>query len=289
MRLRTRLVLAFLYILLTVIIALGVPLAWTLQNRARSEFRTNLLVTAQVFAASLGAGSLQPGLRSDLDADVERLARQLTPGARIIVVNRGGRLVADSCRSRSNVPPCLGLNGRSDLGELYATVRRQELLQALDRVPNTAIRFSNDLNEDIVVAAAPIFDEAAAGAGNGTTRTIVVGAVRISESLAEVNQSVRRSTIGLLVIGLAGLVAGLVLAFGIAASVARPLRRLTSTARRLGAGDLQARTENVGGAEEIKEVAHSFDEMADRLEPPCGRNESSWRMPHISFGHRSRE
>ena len=51
MRLRTRLVLAFLYILLTVIIALGVPLAWTLQNRARSEFRTNLLVTAQVFAA----------------------------------------------------------------------------------------------------------------------------------------------------------------------------------------------------------------------------------------------
>lgn len=266
MRLRTRLVLAFLYILLTVIIALGVPLAWTLQNRARSEFRTNLLVTAQVFAASLGAGSLEQRGRSDLNADVDALARELTPGARIIVVNRGGRLTADSCPRRPNVAPCVGIDGRSDLGERYSTPGRQELVQALNRVPNTAIRFSNDLNEDIVVAAAPIFDETTASTADGSTRTFVVGAVRISQSLAEVNQTVRRSTIGLLVIGLAGLLAGLVLAFGIAASVARPLRRLTSTARRLGGGDLGARTKNVGGAQEIREVAHSFDEMADRLE-----------------------
>jgi two-component system, OmpR family, sensor kinase len=174
--------------------------------------------------------------------------------------------MADSCARRSNVAPCGGIDGRSDLGELYATARRPELLQALDRVPNTAIRFSNDLNEDIVVAAAPIFDETTTGGADGSTTTVVAGAVRISESLAGVNQSVRRSTIGLLVIGLAGLVAGLVLAFGIAASIARPLRRLTSTARRLGGGDLGARTENVGGAEEIREVAQSFDDMADRLE-----------------------
>jgi signal transduction histidine kinase len=266
MRLRTRLVLAFLYILLTIIIALGVPLAWTLQNRARSEFRTNLLVTAQVFAASLGAGSLAPRQRSNLDAEVKALARNLTPGARIIVVDGGGTLAADSCPRRSDVAPCSGIDGRSEVGEQYATSRRQELVQALDRVPNTAIRFSNDLNEDIVVAAAPIFDEATASAANGTTSTVVAGAVRISESLAEVNESVRRSTIGLLVIGLAGLLAGLILAYGIAASVARPLRGLTSAARRLGGGDLGARTENVGGAEEIKEVAHSFDEMANRLE-----------------------
>jgi signal transduction histidine kinase len=266
MRLRTRLVLAFLYILLTVIIALGVPLAWTLQNRARSEFRTNLLVTAQVFAASLSAGSLEPQVRTDLNEDVDALARELTPSARIIVVNRGGRLTADSCPRRSSVAPCGGIDGRSDLGEPYATARRQELVQALNRVPNTAIRFSNDLDEDIVVAAAPIFDETTTGGADGSTTTVVAGAVRISESLAEVNQSVRRSTLGLLVIGLAGLVAGLVLAFGIAASIARPLRRLTSTARRLGDGDLGARTDNVGGAEEIREVGQSFDDMADRLE-----------------------
>jgi two-component system, OmpR family, sensor kinase len=266
MRLRTRLVLAFLYILLTVIIALGVPLAWTLQNRARSEFRTNLLVTAQVFAASLSTGSLEPQVRSDLNEDVEALSRELTPSARIIVVNRGGHLMADSCPRRSSVAPCGGVDGRSDLGEPYATAGRQELVQALNRVPNSAIRFSNDLNEDIVVAAAPIFDETTTGTAGGSTRTVVAGAVRISESLAQVNQSVRRSTIGLLVIGLAGLVAGLVLAFGIAASIARPLHTLTSTARRLGDGDLGARTDNIGGAEEIREVGQSFDDMADRLE-----------------------
>jgi signal transduction histidine kinase len=58
----------------------------------------------------------------------------------------------------------------------------------------------------------------------------------------------------------------LLLAFGIAGSLARPLRRLAGTSRRLGEGDLSARVEHVAGAEEIDQLARSFDEMADRVE-----------------------
>jgi signal transduction histidine kinase len=81
-----------------------------------------------------------------------------------------------------------------------------------------------------------------------------------------VNDNVRNITIGLLSIGLAALVAGLLLAFGLARSLARPLTRLAGAARRLGTGDLTARAGTVGGATEIEELGRSFDEMADRLE-----------------------
>jgi signal transduction histidine kinase len=81
-----------------------------------------------------------------------------------------------------------------------------------------------------------------------------------------VTANIRRITLGLLAIGAAGLIAGLVLAFGLAGSLSRPLTRLAAAARRLGSGDLSARAEKVGGASEIEDLARSFDDMADRLE-----------------------
>ena len=255
MKLRSRLVLAFAYILVTIMIALGLPLAVTLEDRARSQFQTNLLVTAQAYAAVIGSRRLTVGDAQQLQADVTRLASGLPPDARLILVDDVGRLVADSA-------------GTGKIGQRYATSGRPEIQAALGRPPPprpfTDVRYSSTLQEDLVVAAAPVFDQASSAGRGAATR--VAGAVRVSESLAEVNRDIRRSTIGLIIIGLTGLGAGLLLAFALAASLARPLRRLAGTARRLGAGDLTARMENPGGAEEIRDVAHSFDEMADRVE-----------------------
>jgi signal transduction histidine kinase len=258
-KVRTRLVLAFAYILVTIIIAFGVPLAVTLQARARSEFETNLLVTAQTLAASIGGEAVGDPQTFKLQRTVNGVVDQLTPDARIIVVDGLGRLIADS-------------DGTTYLGEVYATPRRPEIVRALNKQPNVDERFSTTNQEELVVAASPIFDEACAATrtrGNApfcASTDGVAGAVRISESLNDVNRSVRSSTIRLVVVGAAALLAGLILAYGIARSLARPLARLAATARRLGRGDLGARAGDVGGAEEIKEVAHSFDEMAGRLE-----------------------
>jgi two-component system, OmpR family, sensor kinase len=259
MKLRSRLVLAFAYILVTIMIALGLPLAVTLEDRARSEFQTNLLVTAQAYAAVIGSRRLNTGDTAQLQQDVAQLGESLPVDARLILVDGLGRLVADSSET-------------GDIGARYATSTRPEIQAALGRPPPprpvTDVRYSSTLQEDLVVAAAPIFDQSPpdGGVGGRTRENPVAGAVRLSESLADVNRSIRRSTIGLIIIGLTGLAAGLLLAFALAASLARPLRRLAGTARRLGGGDLTARTENPGGADEIRDVAHSFDEMADRLE-----------------------
>ena len=58
--------------------------------------------------------------------------------------------------------------------------------------------------------------------------------------------------------------AGLVLAFGLAGSVSRPLTRLAETAKDLGEGDLSARAGDIRGPREVEELGRSFDEMAQR-------------------------
>jgi signal transduction histidine kinase len=94
----------------------------------------------------------------------------------------------------------------------------------------------------------------------------LLGAVRVTRSVQQVNDNVRNVTLGLVAIGIAALAAGMLLAFGLAGSLSRPLTRLAAAAKRLGEGDLSARAGEVGGASEVEGLGHSFDDMADRLE-----------------------
>ena len=160
----------------------------------------------------------------------------------MIVVDDRGFLVADS---DGPVPP----------KALYATSGRPEIQRALEGTPFSEIRDSIDLGHDIMATAVPIQDEEQ-----------LLGAVRLTRNVQQVNDNIRNITIGLGAIGLAALAAGLLLAFWLAGSLSRPLTRLAAAAKRLGHGDLSARAGDVSGAREVEELGQSFDEMADRLE-----------------------
>ncbi|ADP82986.1 sensor histidine kinase [Pseudofrankia inefficax] len=69
--------------------------------------------------------------------------------------------------------------------------------------------------------------------------------------------------------GLASLVA-LALSVLLAQWVSRPLRRLERAAATLGDGELSARARAVGGPGEVRQLAASFDAMADRIEELVG-------------------
>ena len=127
-------------------------------------------------------------------------------------------------------------------------------LNPQEPIPYATTRYSEDAQADLLVASAPILDEGLAGA------------VRITRNVQDVSDAIRDATVGLIIVGAAGLLAGLLIAYGLAASFARPLIRLADTAEQLGEGDLSARAGDVGGAEEIEELARSFDEMADRMQ-----------------------
>lgn len=229
------------------IVALTAPLAVNLRERARAELETQVLVEAQAVAAGLDVGRLgAPPAR--LQQLAFRYARQVD--GRLLIMDATGRVLADGNVLPEPNTSAVGLN--------YDTEERPEILAALDQTnprANAQIRFSEELGSDIIVAAAPILDELR-----------LVGAVRITRDVQEVTDSVRRVTIGIGIVGAAGLIAGLLIAFGVAGSLARPLTRLARTALRLGSGDLSARAGRIEGPTEIEELARSFDEMADRLE-----------------------
>jgi signal transduction histidine kinase len=233
MSLRLRLLAAFAYILLLILVALEVPLALNLARRIDAEVRNEAAAQAVVVAAN-ASGRMQD--RQEL----ERLARQAGRdlGARVIVVNRGGRLRADS-----TVPATRPLS--------YAS--RPEIRTALAGRRAQGERHSDTLGEDLLYTAVPV-----------TNNSVVVGAVRVTQSLEAVHARVRRGVLALVAIGGFALLVGLALAWVLANSLSKPLRSLANTARRVEAGDLDARAEDVGSSEQ-REVAVAFNDMTDRL------------------------
>jgi signal transduction histidine kinase len=219
---------------------LEVPLAINLQRRVQSEVRSSAEASALLVAANIGSA------RMTHPTILQRYVTRHFPdqqNGRVIVIDLDGVLIADS-------------SGTQDLGQKYATHRRPELMRVLQTPePTSEIRHSDTLGQDILVAAAPIVDEATS-----------YGAVRVSQLMGEVQDRVRRVIAGLAIIGLAALCAGLIVAFALAGSFSRPLTKLAAVAKRLGGGDLSARAETSHGASEIVQLARSFDDMADRLE-----------------------
>jgi len=244
MKVRTSLVAAFGYVSLTIIVALTIPLAISLDRRARAEVERENLIRAGTFAQDVGAENLAP----DRSRTLRELVRQAAPqvDGRVIVLDASGRLIADS-------------QGPAN-GEVYATPERPEIVAALQDRPTSVVRFSQDLGVDIMATAVPIVDESQTGT------TAVVGAVRITRSMDQVDATVHRVTLGVVAIGVAGLVAGLILAVALSGSLARPLRRLADAAKRFGSGDLSVRAGDIRGPDEVQQLATSFDRMAEQVE-----------------------
>jgi signal transduction histidine kinase len=230
---RSRLLVAFAYVLVLVIVALAVPLALSTQHRIDREVRAQAADGAQLVAASASGRLNRP---AQLDTLVGKVARDL--GARVIVVGPTGSLLADSAQP-----------GTRDVA--YGS--RPEIISALAGRTVQGRRRSETLDEQLLYTAVPVV-------AKGRT----VGAVRVTQSVDALDREVRRDQYALVGIGALALVFGLAVAWFVAGSLARPLGHLASTARRVGGGDLEARGAVEGSAEQ-QEVARAFNTMADRL------------------------
>jgi signal transduction histidine kinase len=231
--LRGRLLAAFAYVLVLAIVALEVPLALNLSRRVDAEIKSEAASGAQLVAASASG-------RLDRARELQRLTESAAAdlGGRVIVTDSGGRLVADSAGS--------GLR-RADYGS------RPEIAAALAGRTAQGERHSDLLDEDLLFTAVPVIREGRQA-----------GAVRVTQSVEAVNSEVRSDILALVAIGAAVLLLGLVLASVLAGSIARPLRALAHTARRVAAGDLDERAQATGSAEQ-REVARAFNHMTERL------------------------
>jgi signal transduction histidine kinase len=224
---------AFAYVLVLMLVALEVPLALNLSKRVDAEVKAEAAGQAQIVAASAAGRLDQPRALAPL----LRTAKNAV-GGRVIIVDARGRLVADS-----EGP---GLSAAS-----YAS--RPEIRAALAGDTSQGTRHSASLKQDLLFTAVPILQ--------GAQRT---GAVRITQSLDAVRREVRKDILALVGLGVAALVLGLGVAWLLAGFLSRPLRGLTTAARRVEAGDLDARADEAG-AREHREVAHAFNDMTARL------------------------
>jgi two-component system, OmpR family, sensor kinase len=232
MSLRVRLLAAFAYVLVLVIVALEVPLILNVSRRIDAEVKAQAAAEAQLVAAGAAAE-----LEEDDTRKLGDIAREAASdlGGRVIVVARDGSLVADSA-------------GRSG-----SYRDRPEIAAALDGRIAQGRRFSDTLGGSILYTAVPVV------VGND-----VEGAVRVTQSVAAIDRRVRRDVLGLVGIGAIALALGLAFAWVLAGTLARPLQRLAATARRVESGDLGARAEPEGSTEH-REVAHAFNDMTERL------------------------
>jgi len=233
MSLRLRLLAAFAYVLLLILVALEVPLGLSLARRIDAEVKNEAAAQAVIVAAN-AAGRMQ---------DLKELRRQARVsgrelGARVIVTNRSGLLLADSTDA---TPARRSYASRPEIQEARAGRRAQ------------GKRHSNTLGEDLLYTAVPV-----------TNNGRVVGTVRVTQSLDAVHHRVRRAILALIGIGAFALVVGLAVAWFLANSLSKPLRKVAETARRIEGGDLEARVEETGALEQ-REVAAALNDMTQRL------------------------
>lgn len=231
-----RLLLSYLTITVFVLLILEIPLALTYERSQRDRLTADVERDARVLATRV-EGSLSSG---DADA-MEQLAGeyQQTVGGRVVVVDLDGQSVADSG----------GTTARD-----FST--RPEFEKALSTgALASGRRHSDTLGEDLLYVAVPV-------ASSGQ----VLGAVRITFPTSALDAKVHRYWLTLA--GLGGVVLVTVggVGFVLARSVTGPVRDLEQVADRLAAGDLAARARNDTGPPEVRALADSVNEMADRIE-----------------------
>lgn len=222
--------------LLLALIALGVPLGVSLRDRVDSEVRSEARSQADLVAAT-GAELLDAGQSRGLERLVRVSARAVR--GRVILVDRQGRVVADS-------------TGASTSGDDYSD--RPEVAAALSGSGEQSQRHSDTLGEDILATAVPIVH------GRQT-----IGAARVTQSVAAVHRAVRNTIRDLALLGGVVLLLGLAAGALVARRIAEPIRRLDAAARQVAAGNLGARVEIEGSAEQ-RSLAHAFNEMTARIQ-----------------------
>jgi len=237
---------ALAYVLLLAVVALEVPLIFSLNDRVQAEVRTQARGQTDVVAAS--AADLVAPPRARALRQLTRSAARAVRG-RVIVLDVQGRLLADSARRQ--------------LGTSYAN--RPEVQAALRGRSFQDQRSSQTLGQDVLATAAPVL--------GGTRGGRVVGAVRITQSVAAVRRAVRRTTAGLLLVGTIVLALGIAAGGFIAGQFVRPIRHMRAAAARVAGGDLDTRVALEGSTEE-RSLARSFNDMTDRIRDMLGRQQA---------------
>jgi len=229
-----RLVVTYLALTIFGLALLAIPLGLTFAHREKDRLLFDVQRDADTMAAlvedSLEAGTAVP------TTDIMRYSKQT--GGHVIVVDANGIALEDTDQPTKHLD--------------YST--RPEIQSALQGKRVDGTRHSDDAGTTLVYAAVPV-----------TSRSQVIGAVRITYGTATLDSRVRWMWAQLALLCLGVLTAVAIVGFVLARSITRPIRHLQLATDRFATGDLSARVEDEAGPPELRQLASTFNRMAGRL------------------------
>jgi signal transduction histidine kinase len=223
---RRRILIALLGLTAAILVGAVIPLGYQASAHDYSSFVEDAQSRTRAATAAAEEQLADKLAGPELSRDLTSAARQ---GDGLIVMTATGAVIARAGRSFP-VPPGMLSRARST-GDLVTTVRN-----------------------DQVLVVAPV-------RSNGET----VGMTALMRPTRQLEFSLRSFWLTLALIALAALAAAILIGIGLSRWAARPLALLGASARRLGEGDLGARSPADGPAE-VRDLAETFNAMAGRLE-----------------------
>lgn len=236
-----RFITALMSVTLLVLLVQDIPLGFYLQQVEHERIITSLERDAFVLA-----GRSEQALETatvDDDADLIAAVKKYRDagGSRVVVVNAEGTAVVISD------------DDQADLGTSY--LNRPEIAQALSGQISSGHRFSSTLNQELLYVTVPIL-----------SGTDVLGAVRLTYPDYVVANKVNDQLRLLSVVALMALILAAIVGYIVSGSITRRIRLLQEATESLAAGNLRARADETRGTSELKSLAESFNDMAERLE-----------------------
>jgi signal transduction histidine kinase len=240
---RLRLLIVLVGIVALVLAVHDIPLAGHLRTVERDRVNTKLERDGFIIAGRFEEVLEQGVARTDASLATMVAEYSVEEEVRVIVVDRSGIVVATS---------------EGSVGDSFFS--RPEIQSALSGEPRTGERESVTLGEDLFYVAVPALsgDE-------------IVGAVRLSAPERVVNDRAQSKVNLLYVLAGISLLIAVVAALLLARTVTRGLGRLRAATHTLASGDLAGRADIADGPPEIRDLAESFNRMADQIEQLVGR------------------
>jgi len=204
------LLLAAAYMLTVVVLALEIPLGMTLRRSQESDVTSRILSYTAIVASAINDDLAAIATPNQLLPDPEPAIASVADfaadrsQARMVVVDALGRIVYDTA-------------GQAPAGTQYATGRPEfanVLAQDQGALPDARRGPAEPNGPSMLLITAPVLHDRE-----------VIGAVGASLPISELDEGVVRSWVGLVAIGLAVIAVGLVLAWFLARSIARPVER----------------------------------------------------------------
>ncbi len=234
---KLRLTVSYLLLILLTMLSLSGYLLWYFYQHNLQILTSNLVTHAQVtehFLEGYMIGSQEKAL---IDHKIKELAAK--SDLRVTVITSTGDVLADSWENPAAME-----------NHLY----RPEISSSLTGNQGTSIRYSTTLGENMLYVSIPIYQN-----------NEIVGAVRISSTLAAIDAGFNQIKSTLLAAILLTSLLAILLSFWLAQKYTAPLEDIITAAREIADGNLDRRL-HIKTDDELEILAHALNNLTSNLD-----------------------